>query len=156
MTGRSPRPACVWLFPLSYVAHATEEYYCGDTFPAWISNVAGVHFTAAAFLWLNGTAFALMLAAAWLVTRAARPHPLMATLATIVVINGSAHAIGSILTSSYSPGLVTGTLVWLPLGAVVLRYESRELPRRAYAFGIALGAFAHAVVTAIVMTSHDP
>ena len=155
MTRRSPRPVCVWLFPLSYVAHAAEEYCCGDTFPTWISNVAGVHFTAAAFLWLNGAALALMLAAAWLVTRAARPHPLVATLATIVVINGSAHAIGSILTSSYSPGLVTGTLVWLPLGAVALQHQSRELPRCAYALGIALGALAHAAVTAIVLASRD-
>ena len=52
------------------------------------------------------------------VTMAARaPATTVATLATIVVINGSAHAIGSILTSSYSPGLMTGTLGWLPLGA---------------------------------------
>ena len=154
MTGCAPRGPCIWLFPVSYVAHAAEEYWCGDTFPTWISDIAGVHFTAASFLWLNGTALALMLAAAWRVTRAGRPHLLVATLATIVVVTGTAHAAGSILSSSYSPGLVTGILLWMPLGGWALRYESRELPRRAYACGVALGVFAHAVVTTIVLTSH--
>ena len=42
MTVRAPRAVCVWWFPVSYLAHAMEEYCCGDTFPVWISPVQAV------------------------------------------------------------------------------------------------------------------
>lgn len=150
------RFASVWLFPVSYVAHATEEYCCGETFPAWISRVASVHFTSVAFLWLNGVALTLMLGAAWLATRERRLRLLVATLATIVTMNGVAHAVGSIVTSSYSPGVVTGTLLWLPLGGVMLRQSFLELPRRVFGAGVGLGVLAHAAVSAIVFASGVP
>lgn len=146
------RAPSAFLFPVSYIAHAAEEYCCGDTFPVWISRLASVHFTATAFLWLNGIALALMFAAAWLATYAVRMRLLLATLATIVVINGAAHAIGSLATASYSPGVVTGVLVWLPLGVAALRHAGRQLTRRSFAMGVALGVAAHAVVSGIVLT----
>lgn len=151
--GRGP---CAWWFPISYFAHAAEEYCCGDTFPVWISRLAGVNFTATAFLWLNGIALLLMLAAAWLATHAQRMRPVIATLATIVAINGTAHAVASIATASYSPGLVTGVVLWLPLGAAALRQCSREFSRRSLFAGVALGVLAHAVVSGIVLASNHP
>lgn len=156
MTVRAPRAVCVWWFPVSYLAHAMEEYCCGDTFPVWISRVARVDFTSTAFLWLNGIALVCMLAAAWLASHEPRLRPLAATLATICAINGGAHAIASIATASYSPGLVTGVCVWLPLGGTVLLQCSRELPRRALVAGVLLGVLAHALVSAIVLTSGKP
>lgn len=153
MTERAPGPPSAWWFPATYVVHATEEYCCGDTFPVWISRLAGVDFTATAFLWLNGIALAAMVAAAWLAGAHEPRRWLVVTLATIVVINGLAHAVASVVTRTYSPGVVSGTIVWLPLGAVTLRRGARELPRRAIAGGIALGVLAHAVVSGIVIAS---
>ncbi|MBX3465057.1 MAG: HXXEE domain-containing protein [Planctomycetes bacterium] len=147
-----PSPRAFW-FPASYVAHATEEYCCGETFPVWISRLAHVQFTATAFLWLNGIALGAMVAAAWFATHHERLRLLITTLATIVTINGTAHVIGSIATASYSPGVVTGAICWLPLGVVTLRRSRHELTRGAFATGIAFGVFAHAVVSAIVITS---
>lgn len=153
MTDRAPRPWCAWWFPISYVAHATEEYCCGETFPVWISRLAHVHFTAEAFLWLNWIALAVMVAAAWLATHHDRLRLLVVTLATIVAINGTAHVVGSIATWSYSPGVVTGALWWLPLGAVTLRRSCRELPRHALVIGAAMGVLAHGIVSGIVIAS---
>lgn len=153
MTERAPRSPSAWWFPASYVLHATEEYSCGDTFPVWISRLAGVDFTATAFLWLNGIALAAMVAAAWFATHHERLRALVVTLAAIVVINGTAHVVASLATWTYSPGVISGTVVWLPLGVVTLRRGARELPRRAFAGGVALGVFAHAVVSGIVIAS---
>ncbi|MCC7395853.1 MAG: HXXEE domain-containing protein [Planctomycetes bacterium] len=143
----------MWCFPVSYVAHATEEYCCGETFPAWISRFAHVHFTNLNFLWLNGVALVLMVVAAWLASHRERLRLLIVTLATIVAVNGTAHIIGSIATASYSPGVVTGTAFWLPLGVMTLRRSRRELTRGTFAAGITLGVVAHALVSAIVLVT---
>lgn len=152
---RESHTACwrgLW-FPVSYLAHATEEYCCGETFPAWISRVAQVQFTNSAFLWLNGIAFVAMLAAAWLANSTERWRPLNVTLAVVVVVNGSAHVVGSVVTASYSPGVVTGASWWLPLGILTLRRSWRELARGRFVAGAAGGLLAHAAVSGIVLLS---
>lgn len=152
MTMGSPRAVHPLWFPATYLLHATEEYCCGETFPAWISRLAGVHFTAEGFLWLNGIAMVAMLIAARL---AALPRTrwLLAALATVVVINAMAHLVGSLATWSYSPGVVTGTLLWLPLGATTLHRARTELSRRGLFGGVAAGILAHAAVSGVVLAS---
>ncbi|MBL8751599.1 MAG: HXXEE domain-containing protein [Planctomycetes bacterium] len=143
---RGPSP---WWFPATYLLHATEEYCTGETFPVWISRLANVHFTAAAFLWLNGIAMAAMLLAAGAATRGVRW--LATTLATVVTINGAAHFVGSFATWTWSPGVVTGSLLWLPLGVTTLVRTRRELPSRTFAGAAALGFAAHAIVSGVVL-----
>jgi len=142
-----------WLFPLTYVLHATEEYACGETFPAWISRIAGVHFTATNFLCLNGIAMAAMIGAVWLARARDDCRWLLTTLATVIAVNGAAHVIGSLATRSYSPGVVTGACLWLPLGLAVLRSAWSSQPRDRFAHGVALGFAAHAVVSLSVWLS---
>lgn len=148
-----PRPSgpAPWWFPATYALHAAEEFCTGETFPVWISRFAGVHFTATAFLWLNGIAMAVMLLAAAGAARGVRW--LAVTLATVVAINGTAHLVGSLATWTWSPGVVTGTLLWLPLGLSTLVHARRALPRRTLLGAAALGFAAHAVVSGIVLCS---
>lgn len=146
----SPRGLGPWLFPTTYLPHATEEYCAGETFLVWISRLTGVHFTATAFLWLNAIAMAAMLGAVWLAVRH-RVRWLTTTLATVVTINALAHLVGSVATWSYSPGVVTGTLLWLPLGIATLRCTRRDLPRRAFVAGAVFGVVAHAIVSGTVL-----
>lgn len=60
----------------------------------------------------------------------------LSTLGAVVLLNGSLHLAGSIITRSYSPGLVTGLLVWVPLGGVTLWFEWRNAPRMTFQAGI--------------------
>lgn len=142
----TPR-AWLWLFPATYTLHILEEAWSGETFPRWISRVASVEFTTHEFWWLNGLALAAM-AGAIFVCPAKRTALLGVVLGTIVFVNATAHALGSLVTLTYSPGVITGVVFWWPLGGVTLRRARRALERRTFALGIALGVLLHALVSA--------
>lgn len=142
----------VWLFPLTYCLHVGEEYWGGESFYRWASRLLAIEFTAREFLALNGAAMAVMclcLALAW--SRRSLQW-LVVTFAFVVSFNGFAHTIASVATRSYSPGLVSGVLVWVPLGAYAMRRAYQSLPRRQFRVGLAVGVLAHAAVTLIAIT----
>lgn len=144
-----PLPLWPWLFPLTYAAHIAEEY--GGGFYLWLSRVAGVPLSRADFIALNAVAFVVMtavvIAAVW------RPETrwLMAALGTVVLVNGSVHVIASAATRTYSPGVVTGVLLWIPLGAFTLRRAAGDLSRRRLIAGIVVGLAMHAIVSALAL-----
>lgn len=141
-----------WWFPVTYALHVAEEYWGGESFPRWISRLAQVQFTAPAFVRLNAVAMGAMLVAVWCLHRG-RCRPLAATLGAIVLINGLAHTIGSLVTWSYSPGLVTGLFLWVPLGVAALRRAHGELGRGWLWSGIGAGVGVHALVSSVVLAS---
>ncbi len=151
-SGQRLRDGSAWWFPATYAMHAAEEFCMGETFPVWISRLAAVQFTATAFLWLNGIAMVAMLLAAWLAA-ARGVRWLTTTLATVVAINGTAHLLGSLVTMTWSPGVVTGTLLWLPLGVATLVRKYRDQSARGFVGSVALGFAAHAIVSAVVFVS---
>ncbi|MBL8755949.1 MAG: HXXEE domain-containing protein [Planctomycetes bacterium] len=139
-----------WVFPATYVLHLVEESCCGATFPVWISRHAGVDFGMRAFVWLNLVAMAAMVGAVVVVQRGRAPWMRIA-LGTIVLVNGAAHTIGSVVTQEYSPGLVTGLLLWLPLGVVTVVAAWHRRRSATFTLGIAAGLVAHGVVSGIVL-----
>ena len=142
-----------WIFPATYAIHIAEEACCGETFPGWISRVGGVHFTTRGFVVVNSIAMVAMVLVVLATARFDRARFLRATLATIVLVNGLAHTIGTVVTWSYSPGLWSGALLWVPLGATVLLGETRALPRRQMVTGVALGILAHAGVSSTLLVA---
>src|SRR5262249_27195722 len=134
----------IWLFPLTYLAHVTEEYWGG--FYRWIARIVGGTLTAEQFLSLN-TIFWIVMTAAIAVAFWSRAGDwLVIALGAVVLINGSAHVIGSVLTRSYSPGAISGLLLWIPLGAFTLRRAWRNLPHARVIAGMLLGVVLHALV----------
>ena len=143
-----------WLLPLTYLVHIAEEYWGGTGFYRWIARVVGAELSAQTFLKLNAIFWVVMMvmvgsavwthAADWLIT----------ALGAIVLINGMAHTIGSLLTQSYSPGLVSGLCLWIPLGVWTLRRAWRCERQVALRLGVLLGLLLHGLVswTAITLT----
>ena len=132
------------LFPATYLAHIAEEYWGG--FPARTAELTGLAVPDAAFLGANALFWVLMAAAAVLVLRRPSRAPLIVALATIVTINATLHAGGALLTARYSPGLVSGVLLWLPLGVVALVRGHRVLSARRFRSGVLIGVIAHLLV----------
>jgi hypothetical protein len=144
--------AWVWLFPLTYLLHVTEERALG--FPAWYSHLTGASLTEARFIAINTVAAVFMVAMVGLYQVVGRPAGAIPTaLATAITVNGTAHVAASILTLTYSPGAVSGALVWIPLGVTVLRWARRSLPAAMVGGGIALGLVIHAGVTVFAATA---
>ena len=134
----------IFLFPATYLAHIAEEYWGG--LPARTAEITGFAVPEAAFLAANAVFWVLMATAAGLVLRRPSRAPLVVALATIVTINATLHAGGAVLTASYSPGLVTGVLLWLPLGVVALVRGHRVLSERNFRSGVLTGVVAHVLV----------
>ncbi|MBL8985835.1 MAG: HXXEE domain-containing protein [Gemmatimonadetes bacterium] len=133
-------------FPISYAVHLTEEAVAGSGFPAWLKTHAGADLSGPEFLLLNAVGMTVMLVVAVGVWRNRSPSLGLAAIGTIGLINGSLHLGGSVLTASYSPGAVSGTLLWMPLGALAIR-RAAERRDRSVLGGVALGLAAHAAIS---------
>lgn len=147
----------VWLFPATYAMHIVEEYFGGEGFPAWASRHTGLSFTEPRFLAINTAALIAMLICASLVFLIPAFRLLVSTLGTVVVVNGLLHLATSVLTRSYSPGLVSGMLLWLPLGGSAIVASYRSIPRKQFWAAIVLGLLVHLLVTVVaIVASRNP
>lgn len=133
-----------WLFPASYLVHILEEYWGG--FPAWIARFWGVESSLSNFLSWNGGALLMMTIGVALVIKTKSYRWLLVSFGMVVLINGLVHAGASLVTSSYSPGLISGLALFVPLGAVTLWRARGSVNRRTFRAGIILGILMHAVV----------
>jgi hypothetical protein len=137
------------LLPCAYLLHLAEEWWGGEGFGSWMARAYGREVSPFRFLLLNGVVWPLFA----VLTVAALRKPAVAWFLTafssIVLVNGVLHALGSLATGSYSPGVVTGTLLYLPLGAHGLAVGRRELPPQTFALAVLGGILTHVLIAVI-------
>lgn len=137
----------VWLFPVSFALHIVEEWVGG--FPEWIALFLGSDLPRAAFLVINAVAWIAMALAAR-ATIAREEHGWMGiAIATILLVNAIAHIAGSLVTRSYSPGLFTSIVLYLPLGQLALTRAWLQSRDGAFGKGVLAGIALHALVVVI-------
>ena len=139
------------LFPITFAVHIAEEYWGGETFSGWVSRLWSIDFSPHEFLELNALAMAVMIGGVIVANATAFRLPI-AALGFLVAFNGALHAVASLATASYSPGVVSGVLIWIPLGAFALRRAYHALPRSQFYGGIAAGVVAHALISVLAFT----
>ena len=140
-----------WLFPATYALHIWEEWRGGEGFPAWMARIAGVELAAGDFLWQHGVALLLMSASIVLTMHFKSFSWLLLAYGTSFLLNALSHLIISLYTTSYSPGLVSGLLLWLPLGALALFPFRKTLSRRQRRAGLLVGLLIHCVVLVLTL-----
>ena len=137
------------LLPAAYLCHLVEEWLGGDGFVLWTARALGRQVSATRFLVLNGIVWPAFAA----LTVAAIRKPALAwfltTFSTVVMINGVLHTLGSLASVSYSPGLITGVFLYLPIGGYALGTGCRELPPRTFGLAVLGGVVIHALVAVI-------
>ena len=143
----------VWLFPATYAVHIAEEYFGGEGFAAWASQRTELHFAPPMFLAINAVAMAAMLAVSWVAASRPAFSWLVTTLGTVVALNGTLHVVTSVVTRSYSPGAVSGLLLWIPLGAWALVRSRRWLELKVFVAAVLLGVLAHGTVTGVAVSA---
>ena len=152
---RPDRPALtwlLWLFPLTFLIHIAEEYWGGGGFSAYLARARGVNLSPTKFLVMNGIAWALMLLGVVLARKLRFSQWLLVCLSTVVLINGLSHTINTIVTGEYNPGVVSGLLIWIPLGLATLFRLKKEMQGRRYWIALAVGVAIHGVVTLTALT----
>jgi hypothetical protein len=134
---------------VAYLLHLAEEWWGGEGFAAWTARAVGREVSPTRFLVLNGIVWPLFAALTVAALRRRRLRWFLVTFATVLVINALLHILGSLSTGSYSPGLLTGTLLYLPLGCHVLLVSSRELEPGAFSGALLGGVLFHALVAVV-------
>ena len=142
-------PWWILLLPLAYLAHLAEEWWGGEGVAAWTARALGREISLDRFLILNAVAAPLAVG----LTVVARRRPALAgfpvLFATVVVVNAGLHLLGSLATASYSPGLLTGLALYLPVGGAVLAAGVERLPAPRYARAVAAGLVIHLLVALV-------
>lgn len=136
-----------WCFPATYLIHIAEEYAAG--LYTWVARF-GVEMSAVYFLAANGVMWVLMVGAVVFARRRNAAWVVIA-LGTIILINGTGHVLGTVLTRSYSPGAVSGLLLWMPLGFRTLVAARHAVARGVFLGGIAAGVLTHAMLPLVVL-----
>lgn len=135
------------VFPATYLVHIAEEFWGG--FPQWVAEFSGFAISTDGFLAANAVLWIAMTAAvAWVLHSASSAWVLVA-LAAVVLVNSVLHVLGTVLTHSYSPGLISAAVLWLPLGLATLARARTLLPPRTFQGGVVAGLVVHALVPAI-------
>lgn len=146
----------LWLMPATYLLHIAEEYWGGEGFPAYIARTRGVHLAPSRFLLMNGIGCALMVLGVVLAHRFKFTNWLLVCLGMVVMGNGLSHTINSIVTREYNPGVVSGLLVWIPLGLLSLVYAKRNMAGRRFWAALAIGIGILVVVALLALSGGNP
>ena len=146
------RPWWLLLLPASFLLHLVEEWWAGEGFSAWTARVFDPPIGSERFLLINGIAWPIFA----LATIAGILRPKLAwlptALATLVTVNAGLHLLGTVATVAYSPGLVSGLLLYLPIGIAALSHGRRVLPSSSFRLGVVTGLLVHALVLVIALS----
>lgn len=117
----------VLLAPLIFILHVLEE---APGFVVWFNSLVPRGISQDLFLTVNAVALIVTVVIALLVagsSDAASGLLLAAWVGFLMLANGVLHLVGTIAHGRYSPGVVTGTLLYLPYGVLLLRKIARDL-----------------------------
>lgn len=115
-----PTTLWLWLFPLTYVIHFAEEYWGGEGYSAYLFRLRGVHLSPERFVAFQALGFVLFVAAGVISRQLKFPEFMIVILGALVLSNGITHTITALWDGGYGPGLLSSTLLWIPLGLLTL------------------------------------
>ena len=118
-------------FPLTFLIHIAEELFGGEGYPAYLKRLRGVSLTPTKFLIGQGIGLALIVFGIFIARRLNFSRQLLVILGTVVAVNGLSHLVTSLYYGGYGPGLISGVLIWIPLGvATLIRFRTSMQPHR--------------------------
>jgi len=109
----------LWIFAAVLVIHLTEEFW-GGMRSSDRDKLHGLDLSRGGFIRANLVAVFGLIVISITAVKMGFPQFLLVSLGTFIVVNGARHAVKSVREITYSPGLITGILVFLPLGVLTL------------------------------------
>jgi hypothetical protein len=139
-----------WLvLPAGYLAHLCEEWWGGEGFASWTARVVGAPVSETRFIVVNSIAVPVFVLGTVLAITKPTQFWFIVTFGTIVLINGLLHVLGTAGSRSYSPGVITGTALYLPLGILALRLGRTRLSEARFWAAAGGGVAIHALVAIV-------
>jgi len=139
----------VWLLPLAFIFHLLEEYFADPGLAAWISDFFDTDLSINDFIFINAIAFGILFLFAITYTFWNANNMILLAIGTLFFVNGIIHLLASLYTLSYVPGIVTGLVIYIPLGLVVFKKIVPLLSEKQAVLGISIGILIQFVVMAI-------
>jgi hypothetical protein len=136
------------LLPLSLLAHQLEEYF--GKFPIWYSNLLDAQLSDQDFLMINGIGL-LLISGFSLSYFFNKNNLILVALGTLIFVNGIIHLVLSIFTLSYSPGVISGVILFLPLGTSIYLRILPKLEKKEKIAAISIGLLLLFSVSMIAM-----
>jgi hypothetical protein len=149
----SSKSIWLWLFPIVYVIHISEEYWGGEGYTAHLARTRGITMLPAQFLLLTAIGGALVTIAVLLARRFSNWQWVTVIIASAFLLNGISHTINALITGKYNPGLVTGILLWIPLGILTLILMRGRTRNRIYWITFLIGVGIQGVVSLLALKS---
>ena len=143
----APAPRIVALLPLAYMVHLVEEWVGG--FSAWTATVLGREVSPERFIIINTVALSLVCIGVAAALRSPRFSWFSVLFAALIVLNGVLHCLATVSFGAYSPGTLTGLLIYLPLGSFVLYASASNMPRGVYDIAMLSGFLIHGLVALV-------
>jgi len=108
-----------WFLPVAFLLHLLDEYFIGAGFAGWFSMLFKASLSESNFIVINAAGFAIVLIIAILYTIGKVNNFVLATVGSLFFINGIIHPLASFLSATFSPGTITGVIIYLPFGLIV-------------------------------------
>jgi len=138
-------PRAVILLPVAVAFHVAEEWFGGLI--EWADLALNLHIGIDRFVTVNLTGLVLFVIGATSAYLNPRAAWISVSLAALVGINAILHTVLSVVLGSYSPGTVTGLLLYIPLCIIIFRWAAAHQPRGVVVGSILFGIGIHAVAT---------
>lgn len=134
----------LWLFVLVYPLHILEEF-------RGVGVSHGINLSLKHFLILGVAGCLMMVGGILLSIRFRFPQLLEIFFGTIVVLNALSHVINCVIIRGYDSGVITGTLIFIPLGvtSLIRLRNSMRWPR--YSVGVAFGLVGQVIITVLAL-----
>lgn len=140
-----------WLLSVAYLIHLSDECFSGMGFHNWFSKIFDVNLSLNDFIIINSSGFLATVIIAILYHFGKINNFIITALCFLFFINGIIHLASSIMTSTYSPGIISGTVIYMPIGFLVFKNIFPLLPEKQRVPAIAAGIIIQVAVALIAL-----
>lgn len=143
-------PRIVLLLPIALLLHQLEEWFGG--FVPWAGEVVGLGITAEQFLTVN--VIGLLVITGGILAAAYSPGAawVAVAIASLMGLNAVVHALLTLGYGVYSPGAVTGLVLYIPLSVGVVRALAGQLTGPVLVGSVVFGVLLHALATLVALS----
>ncbi|MGA7303740.1 MAG: HXXEE domain-containing protein [Rhodothermales bacterium] len=138
-------PRAFLLLPVAVALHIAEEWFGG--FTDWARLTLEIDIETAQFLSVNLVGLVLFTFGAAFAYLEPRAAWIGVSLTALVCLNAIVQASLSVAFGVYSPGTITGVLLYVPLSVIIFRWAATHLSRAGIGAAVLLGIGVHAVAT---------